>query len=714
MHPPRRRALIATVVLCALAALTSGPLGAQEPPCEPGPMPYADLAGADLTAEVHTSVDADPVAYVRWRGTVPSFDGLPLSVDVTVPCGADGPQPTVVMLHGFGDDKTVWQETGKSDSILSEERPQTNSRWNNVWFAARGYTVVTYTARGWRDSCGPDTPGSTPAQPAPQCLPYEYWIHLDDKRWEVRDAQWLTGALVQSGHADAERLVMTGGSYGGAPALMAALLDDHVVCGGAPVPQGLGVDPCAGAASGALAPWTTPDGSTRLRLAAAVPLITFGDLVQVLAPNGRTSDGWEHAPPHGDVTDPVGVPIHSTLAGLLAIGNVSGHFAPPGVDPTSDIVVDATRVLAGNPFPRTDPIIARSLEVYRELKSPITVTPQGRVPVFWVHGLTDPLFPASEALTVMHAVEAASPGYPFQLFLGDFGHDYTGQRADEWAVAIEAMNAFVDHHLRPDRTPQAPAFDVTATITRCLDRDAPMRVVSAPTWHDLHPHHLVLSSEESGETTTLVAGPAAFATDPITTATLPLPRSYPGCRIMRPSEADPTAVTYEFAVDEDLVLMGGPVVEVPFTVSAPDVPLSVRVWDVAPDGSAQGLVTRGTYRVAEGPGDGTARFQLQPQGYRFPAGHRIKVEVVANDAPYYQQSNVPAVVQVHGLELILPLLEAPGEPDGGGGSEEAPEEPTTPPARPQPDRDLPATGGGLLGGLGLLTLGAGMRLVRRR
>ncbi len=216
------RLAVALAVLAVLAAAL--PATAQAQACEPGPMPYSGIAGAELTPEVHVSKDADPVHYVHWRGSVPSFDGLPLSVDVTVPCGGDGVQPTVVMAHGFGDDKTVWQETGKSDSVQSEERPQTNSRWNNIWFASRGYTVINYTARGWRDSCGPNTPGATPATPAPQCLAYDYWIHLDDKRWEVRDAQWLTGALVQSGHADPDRLAMTGGSYGGAPALMAALV----------------------------------------------------------------------------------------------------------------------------------------------------------------------------------------------------------------------------------------------------------------------------------------------------------------------------------------------------------------------------------------------------------------------------------------------------------------------------------------------------------
>lgn len=687
------RLAAAVAVLAVLAAAL--PASAQAAACEPGVMPYSGIAGAELTPEVHVSSDADPVHYVRWRGSVPSFDGLPLSVDVTVACGGDGVQPTVVMAHGFGDDKTVWQETGKSDSVESEERPQTNSRWNNVWFASRDYTVVNYTARGWRDSCGPDTPGATPAAPAPQCLAYDYWIHLDDKRWEVRDAQWLTGALVQSGHADPSRLAMTGGSYGGAPALMAALLADKVMCGGAAVPAGLGNDPCEGADSGELAPWTTPDGSTRLNWAAAVPLITFGDLVQVLAPNGRTSDGWEHAPAHGDVTSPIGVPIESTLAGLLAVGNTSGHFAPPGVDPESDIITDATRVLAGNPFPPQDPILSRAVRVYRDLKSPITVAPQGRVPVFWVHGLTDPLFTAFEPLTVANAVRGADPRYPIKLFLGDFGHDYTGQRADEWAVAIERMNAFIDHYLRPDRTPRPPRFDVTATVTRCLDRDAPMQVETAPTWHDLHRHHVTFSSDATGQTSTLVPGPAALATDPISTATLPLPTRYPGCRIMRPSQPDPTAVTYEFEAGEDLVLMGGPVVDVPFTASGPDVPLSVRLWDVDARGEAQGLVTRGTYRVAEA-GEGRARFQLAPQGYRFPAGHRIKVEVVANDSPYYQASNIPAVAQVHGLELTLPLLERPGRssPSTDTPREERPDDTeASDPARPVlSETALPATG----------------------
>jgi predicted acyl esterase len=103
-------------------------------------------------------------------------------------------------------------------------------------------------------------------------------------------------------------------------------------------------------------------------------------------------------------------------------------------------------------------------------------------------------------------------------------------------------------------------------------------------------------------------------------------------------------------------MMGGPVVAVTFTATGADVPLSVRLWDVAGDRSVQGLVTRATYRV-RGPVNRrrTVRFQLWPQGYQFPAGHILKVEVTANDTPYMQKSNVAASVSVHRLELTLPL-----------------------------------------------------------
>jgi predicted acyl esterase len=274
--------------------------------------------------------------------------------------------------------------------------------------------------------------------------------------------------------------------------------------------------------------------------------------------------------------------------------------------------------------------------------------------------MTDPLFPATEALQMYAKLRTVDPAYPIKLFLGDVGHDYSGERKDEWDLAHTAMNAFLDHYLRPDRTTTPPRFDVTATITRCLEQNARLGKVSAPTWRDISGATMTFTGVGGGVTTSTPPGQSGLATDPISTATLPLPGAYKGCRRMRPARPDPGAVTFDFPMHRDLTLLGGPVVRISYVTTAPDVELNVRLWDVAPDGSVQGLITRGTFRSLDGPGtELEARFQLAPQGYRFPKGHTIRVEVAANDAPYFQTSNVPAVAQIEALSLTVPLSRSP-------------------------------------------------------
>jgi predicted acyl esterase len=235
-----------------------------------------------------------------------------------------------------------------------------------------------------------------------------------------------------------------------------------------------------------------------------------------------------------------------------------------------------------------------------------------------------------------------------------------------------------------------------------------MRYVAAPDWSGLHQRHATFASTAVGTTASAPPGPAGLATDPITTATLALPTSYKGCRIMRPSQPDPTVATYEFPVADGLVLMGGPVLDVTFTTTAPDTELSVRLWDVAADGSAQGLVTRGTYRSLDPPGPGRARFQIDPQGYRFPAGHRLKVEVAADDAPYYQQSNVPAIVQVERVELTVPVFD-----ETASAAPQPPERPASVSAGTGA-RGLPATGGTGHAFVAITVLALGLLLARMR
>jgi hypothetical protein len=81
------------------------------------------------------------------------------------------------------------------------------------------------------------------------------------------------------------------------------------------------------------------------------------------------------------------------------------------------------------------------------------------------------------------------------------------------------------------------------------------------------------------------------------------------------------------------------------------------LWDVAPDGSSQTLVARGTYRPS---GTGTEVWQLHANGWRFAAGHVPKLELLGADAPYTRVSTGAFSVSVGQLELRLPTHDAPG------------------------------------------------------
>jgi hypothetical protein len=614
-------------------------------------MPFGSIPGASLTATDFVSEDG--VHYTMWRGTVPSFDGLPMSVDVTLPCDASGPIPLVTMSHGWTDDKTIWEETGRSDTVNSEFRPGPNSHWNNIWFAFRGYAVLNYTLRGWHDSCGPQSPGAIPyVAPGPACRAFKYWIHTADQRWEVRDAQWLTGGLVQSGVADASKLAVVGGSYGGGVTVQNAFLRHRVRCGGSA--QFTGVDGCAGKPDGAFAEWTTPDGATPLHWTVAVPEYTWYDVIETLSPNGRASDN--DTVPDGDTTRPVGVPIESYLVGLYAaaqpLGN--GYIAPPGVDPTAEVTLSTLRTLLGNPFLRNDPIVANTITQYGTYKSARGIPIDGVIPIFWVQGLTDPLFTAFHAVQAANALRAFDPAYPITLFFGDLGHDYASERVDEWDAAHVAMNAFLDHYLTGAGS--TPASDVTAAVTRCFNFEAPMELVTAPTWTALTPSQRTWTLP--GPKVTTSAGPSVVGvlSDPVTQASITQnPLSYRGCRKIDSRTADPNAATWTINLSNPVTMLGPPVVDVTFTTVAPDVELAVRLWDVDPATGIQALVTRGVYRSLAGPGAGLhARFQLAPNGYRWLAGHRIKLEITGNDAPYFQPSNVPAVIVISVARLSLP------------------------------------------------------------
>jgi predicted acyl esterase len=79
-----------------------------------------------------------------------------------------------------------------------------------------------------------------------------------------------------------------------------------------------------------------------------------------------------------------------------------------------------------------------------------------------------------------------------------------------------------------------------------------------------------------------------------------------------------------------------------------------RLWDVSPEGTML-LVDRGVYALTDGQ-SGRITFQLHGNGYHFAKGHRIWLQLLGRDAPYYQAGNTPFSVKVKNLRVTLPTL----------------------------------------------------------
>src|SRR3954452_4321713 len=162
---------------------------------------------------------------------VPTWDGVPIDVDVTLPESGDGPFPTIVMVHGLGQSKTTFETNDESGDGQVQR-----FHYNTVFYARRGYAVVNLSERGYGRSCG-----TLDSRTSPGCD--RGWQHLDDQAYEARDIQYLLGLLVAQGIAQRNALGVTGISYGGGITNILSYLRDRVRT-----------------PDGALVKWTSPAG----------------------------------------------------------------------------------------------------------------------------------------------------------------------------------------------------------------------------------------------------------------------------------------------------------------------------------------------------------------------------------------------------------------------------------------------------------------------
>ena len=446
-------------------------------------LPASSAVAAELPSEFTASCPtANPAgeSYGGVRicsGSVPSFDGARMDVDLTQPMENTGSShPLIVMLHGFGNDKHFWEST------TDEGDGADTHRWNNRWFAKHGYYVLTYTARGFRD----DGPSEEHEPPTPydengsaDPLNPRATLHLKSRDWEIRDTQWLA-ALVAATYPDVDtnRVAVTGGSYGGIESWLQASQPT----------------------------WTFPnsldDELPVLNLQVAVAKYPSTDIAYGLGPNGHgggpsLDDLYESSQgrPTNDQGDgnPIGVPKESYVTGLFALGHTKGVFEE-GL--STDAPFECTygdcegqvnikswkaRTDAGDPTSPEDPIIRQIRRGLTEFRGAYYQDEgweqqvDGRkVAVFSIQGWTDDLFPAVESFRMFKLLKRMDPRWPVEVALGDVGHSRAQNKPSTWQHLNNQAWQWLQSHINRSHEQQTT---VSSEATVCGDGGPPQRVV---------------------------------------------------------------------------------------------------------------------------------------------------------------------------------------------------------------------------------------------
>jgi len=607
---PRRPAAIAcAAVACVATALAAAPTAAA-----------ADPFGH--ACRIESGVRFCPTSEDSQR--VPSWDGVPLDVDVTLPRFGSGPFPTIVMLHGFPGHKGSLEAVDASGRQTPGGAPVARLyHRNNVFYAQRGYAVVNYSARGFGRSCG------IPDSRSGECA--RGWTHLFDQRFEARDTQHLLGLLVDEGIARPGGLGVTGESGGSVQALQLAFLRNRVRL-----------------PSGRLAIWRSPRGR-RLLVNAARPTLAGHDVVAALLPNGRFLD---FLPARVESLAPLGVPNRAFVSGLLSAAHAQQAFlAPPGADGTADLERWSERVLAGEPLGADASAIANELTIFHSA-SRLTGIP---APLLIQNGWSDDLFPISEGLRVYDSVRRRSPFASISLQFGDTGNPRGGAHPNQEASFNDQAAVFFDYWLRRRGRPPAPG-SVVAWTQACPRDVSGGRRLYGRSWALLRPGAVRLGSAGAQTVTRDGGNPqTAQALSP----------SFGGSDACRPTLAEVapgTAIAQ--APTRGFTLLGRPTVRATIATTGPFGQLDSRLWDVAPNGVQQ-LITRGAYRLTPNQ-RGTVLFQLNGGAWTFAPGHTVKLELVGNEEPYLRASNGAFSVTVSNLVLELPTLDRPSRVRGIG------------------------------------------------
>ena len=272
----------------------------------------------------------------------------------------------MLVAHGFG---------GTKASVDADARD----------LAARGFVVLTWTARGFGASGGQ--------------------IALDAPDAEVADARKLVDWLAQRPEVQQDgpgdpRVGVTGGSYGGALSLMLAGYDK--------------------------------------RIDAIAPVITWNDLGQALFPNAAATG----APPADTPARGAFAPDGVFKRGWAGVFFASGRTAPAPAGHRADLRPVHRRSSAPpTPRPRRPGRISPATAALLARSSPASVTDRITAPTLLVQGEQDTLFGLDQADA--NARQIAAHGTPVKVTWYAGGHD--GGAPDQ--AVRDQIGAWFDHWL---------------------------------------------------------------------------------------------------------------------------------------------------------------------------------------------------------------------------------------------------------------------------
>jgi pimeloyl-ACP methyl ester carboxylesterase len=544
---------------------------------------------------------------------VPSFDGVPLDADLTLPAGGKAPYPLIVLLHGLGGNKFDYESTSDDGKV------------DNVTLASQGWAVLTYTARGFGNSCG----SAASRANTPSCA--KGWEHLADQRYEIHDTQYLAGVLVDEGYAR-PGIAVAGVSYGGGQSLELAMLKNRIRL-----------------TDGRYVPFMSPKRHIPMTIAAAFAMWPWDDLVTALTPNGQLSTS---AVTSGAADREPGGVAKGEWDSVLYAASAAGYLSPPGVDPQSDLTDWEMATVAGEPLDATDAAAGVDLQSYKSAIG-IPMPKGGPAPTVIQSGWTDSLFPVNEALHYTNRVQAAGAKTPLLLVFDDVGHPWAQDKPADVDFNDQTGIAFLDAVVLHHRAPQT-GIDVRA-------QTCPATAPSGPTVHARS-----YGALQTGSTPLVGTGPQQVTSsggNPTVANDLDAV-NHPLCDPL-PAAPEPGTATYTVpAGTTGLHLLGGVTIKADLSVTGPYPELIGRLWDVSPTGTTRQIVEMGAFRPSVNQAATTApgatatqsmSFELPPNDYVVPPGDTLELELVGSTAPFFRASNGTFTITVTNLQATVPL-----------------------------------------------------------